>query len=96
MYSDGDFGLHAYLSYLIVPFYPLFQERGGQRVERDQADWEVRYFLTPAINVNLLFVTELPTDQNKRGDIQNPISRSPYSEWSPVGRLQTPSWWPDS
>jgi chromosome transmission fidelity protein 18 len=44
MYSDGDFGLHAYLSYLVVPFYPLFQERGGQRIERDQADWEVRYF----------------------------------------------------
>lgn len=41
MYSDGDFGLQTYLSYLIVPFYPLFQERGGQRIERDQADWEV-------------------------------------------------------
>ena len=41
MYSDGDFSLHAYLSFLLVPFYPLFQERGGQRVERDQADWEV-------------------------------------------------------
>jgi chromosome transmission fidelity protein 18 len=44
MYSDGDFGLHTYLSYLIVPFYPLFQERGNQRIERDQADWEVRHF----------------------------------------------------
>ena len=41
MYSDGDFSLHAYLSFFLVPFYPLFQERGGQRVERDQADWEV-------------------------------------------------------
>ncbi|KAF7974845.1 hypothetical protein HWV62_11223 [Athelia sp. TMB] len=32
MYSDGDFGLHSYLSYLL--------ERGGQRIERDSADWE--------------------------------------------------------
>jgi hypothetical protein len=42
MYADGDFGLQTYLSYLLVPFYPLFQERGGARIERDQADWEVR------------------------------------------------------
>lgn len=41
MYSDGDFSLHQYLSYTLVPFYPLFQERGGERVERNQADWEV-------------------------------------------------------
>lgn len=40
MYSDGDFSLHQYLSYTLVPFYPLFQERGGERVERNQADWE--------------------------------------------------------
>lgn len=41
MYSDGDFALSGYLPYMLVPFYPLFQERGGQRVERNQADWEV-------------------------------------------------------
>lgn len=43
MYADGgDFALQMYLPYLLVPFYPLFQERGGARIERDQADWEVR------------------------------------------------------
>lgn len=42
MYHDGEYSLHQYLSYLLVPFYPLFQERGGQRVEKSQADWEVR------------------------------------------------------
>jgi chromosome transmission fidelity protein 18 len=41
MYSNGDFALSQYLPYTLVPFYPLFQERGGQRVERDQADWDV-------------------------------------------------------
>ncbi|KAJ6624531.1 hypothetical protein B0H10DRAFT_1943134 [Mycena sp. CBHHK59/15] len=40
MYSDGDFALSQYLPYTLVPFYPLFKERGGQRVERSQEDWE--------------------------------------------------------
>lgn len=40
MYLDGSFALSQYLPYTLVPFYPLFQERGGQRVERNQADWE--------------------------------------------------------
>lgn len=45
MYTDGDFALSPYLPYMLVPFYPLFQERGGPRVERDQADWDVRLLL---------------------------------------------------
>ncbi|KAG6855713.1 hypothetical protein H0H87_011701 [Tephrocybe sp. NHM501043] len=40
MYTNGEFALSPYLPYMLVPFYPLFQERGGPRVERDQADWE--------------------------------------------------------
>ncbi|KAF5386678.1 hypothetical protein D9615_001593 [Tricholomella constricta] len=40
MYSNGDFALSPYLPYTLVPFYPLFQERGGERVERSQTDWE--------------------------------------------------------
>ncbi|KAG6860581.1 hypothetical protein C0995_009630 [Termitomyces sp. Mi166 len=40
MYTNGDFALSPYLSYTLVPFYPLFQERGGTRVERNQDDWE--------------------------------------------------------
>lgn len=43
MYSDGDFALSPYLPYMLVPFYPLFQERGAQRVERSQVDWEVMH-----------------------------------------------------
>lgn len=46
MYSNGDFALSSYLPYTLVPFYPLFQERGGQRVERNQADWDVRLNLS--------------------------------------------------
>ena len=41
MYNDGDFALHQYLPYTLVPFYPLFNQRGGQQVEWNQADWEV-------------------------------------------------------
>ncbi|KAK0483962.1 hypothetical protein IW261DRAFT_1466046 [Armillaria novae-zelandiae] len=40
MYTEGEFALNQYLPYTLVPFYPLFQERGGPRVERDQSDWE--------------------------------------------------------
>ncbi|KAG6820837.1 hypothetical protein H0H93_010664 [Arthromyces matolae] len=40
MYNNGDFALSPYLAYTLVPFYPLFQERGGVRVERNQEDWE--------------------------------------------------------
>ncbi|KAG7448073.1 P-loop containing nucleoside triphosphate hydrolase protein [Guyanagaster necrorhizus] len=40
MYAEGEFALSQYLPYTLVPFYPLFQERGGPRVERDQSDWE--------------------------------------------------------
>ncbi|PPQ73595.1 hypothetical protein CVT26_010493 [Gymnopilus dilepis] len=40
MFSDGDFSLNQYLPYTLVPFFPLFQEKGGERVERNQADWE--------------------------------------------------------
>ncbi|KAG6879255.1 hypothetical protein C0992_004084 [Termitomyces sp. T32_za158] len=40
MYTNGDFALSPYLSYTLVPFYPLFQERGGTRIERNQEDWE--------------------------------------------------------
>jgi hypothetical protein len=42
MYNDGIYELQKYLPYMLVPFYPLFQERGGQRVEKSQTDWEVR------------------------------------------------------
>ncbi|KAG1778460.1 P-loop containing nucleoside triphosphate hydrolase protein [Suillus placidus] len=40
MYTDGDFALHTYLSYFLVPFHPLFRERGEKRVERDSSDWD--------------------------------------------------------
>ncbi|KAJ3773940.1 P-loop containing nucleoside triphosphate hydrolase protein [Lentinula raphanica] len=40
MYNDGDFALNPYLTYSLVPFYPLFQERGAPKVERGQEDWD--------------------------------------------------------
>lgn len=40
MYNHGDFALSSYLPYTLIPFFPLFQQRGTPRVERYQADWE--------------------------------------------------------
>lgn len=52
MYNDGDFALNHYLPYTLVPFYPLFQQRGGDRVERNQDDWGVSfdYRISPFIS----------------------------------------------
>ena len=49
MFSDGDFSLNQYLPYTLVPFFPLFQEKGGERVERNQADWEVSPVRSPIV-----------------------------------------------
>ncbi|KAF5389958.1 hypothetical protein D9757_003561 [Collybiopsis confluens] len=40
MYNDGDFALSPYLPYTLVPFFPLFQERGAPKVDRRQEDWD--------------------------------------------------------
>jgi hypothetical protein len=45
MYTDGDFAMAQYLPYTLVPFYALFRERGGGKVERDQTDWDVSRLL---------------------------------------------------
>lgn len=37
----GEFSLVQYVPYTLVPFYPLFQERGGPKIERSQEDWDV-------------------------------------------------------
>ncbi len=33
MHSEREYGVLQYLSYTLVPVFPLFQERGGPRVE---------------------------------------------------------------
>ncbi|KAI5124305.1 hypothetical protein M0805_008913 [Coniferiporia weirii] len=40
MRSEREYGLLPYLSYSLVAFYPLFNERGGSKVERPKADWD--------------------------------------------------------
>ena len=45
MRSDREYGLLPYLPFSLVPFYPLFNERGGTKVERPKADWEVDAFI---------------------------------------------------
>ena len=41
MRSEREWALLQYLPFMLVPFYPLFQERGAPKVERPKADWEV-------------------------------------------------------
>lgn len=40
MFADGDFALVSYLPFSLVPFYPLFQARNSERIERNYSDWE--------------------------------------------------------
>jgi chromosome transmission fidelity protein 18 len=48
MFADGDFALLPYLPFALVPFYPLFQARSSERIERNYSDWEVcKRFLEP-------------------------------------------------
>ena len=39
--SDREYAVMPYLSYCLVPFYILFAERGGRRIESSKADWEM-------------------------------------------------------
>ena len=41
MRSEREWALLQYLPFMLVPLYPLFQERGNPKVERPKADWEV-------------------------------------------------------
>ena len=59
MRSEREYGLLPYLSYLLVPFYPLFNERGAPKPERPKADWEVR-----SIIATLVACRSHPTHQN--------------------------------
>ncbi|KAM5538065.1 hypothetical protein V8D89_008262 [Ganoderma adspersum] len=40
MRSEREYALLPYMSYPLVAFYPLFQDRGAPKVERPKADWE--------------------------------------------------------
>jgi len=44
MFADSDFALLPYLPFMLVPFYPLFQARKSERIERNYSDWEVSNF----------------------------------------------------
>ncbi|EJD53229.1 P-loop containing nucleoside triphosphate hydrolase protein [Auricularia subglabra TFB-10046 SS5] len=40
MRTEREYAMLQYLPYLVVPFFPLFSERGAPKVERPKADWE--------------------------------------------------------
>ncbi|KAI6002015.1 hypothetical protein EDD15DRAFT_2228610 [Pisolithus albus] len=41
MYADGEFQLHGYLPYVLLPFHPLCPEQRSQRMQRDTCDWDL-------------------------------------------------------
>ena len=70
MRSEREYGLMGYLPYMVVPFYPLFQERGSQKVERPKVDWEVRRMYASEEMTMLISFAELYQDEGARGDLQ--------------------------
>ena len=62
MYSDGEFALMQYLPYMLVPFYPLFSQRGTQ-VERSQTDWEVSGISSYNLTYNLFVAFTINPDE---------------------------------
>ncbi|KZT27298.1 P-loop containing nucleoside triphosphate hydrolase protein [Neolentinus lepideus HHB14362 ss-1] len=40
MRSEREYSLMPYLSYFVIPFYPLFHEKGAPKVERPKDDYE--------------------------------------------------------
>jgi len=54
MHSEREYGVLQYLSYTLVPVFPLFQEWGGPRVERPKANWEV------GLTFSILVLVEWP------------------------------------
>lgn len=83
MRSEREYGLMGYLPYMIVPFYPLFQERGAQKVERPKADWEVRHLRTMMKEMRLL--TDLHRITRRRGHMKRSTSPCQNASGVPVG-----------
>jgi len=88
MYNNGDFAVASYLPYTLVPFYPLFQERGGPRVERNQADWEVTPPFCMSCDVLTAF-TEPPTHTCQSRNSKMSIAVPKKCQHTPQRRLQT-------
>ena len=53
MRTEREYALLPYMSYPLVAFYPLFQDRGAPKVERPKADWEVRGSTSDSYNYPL-------------------------------------------
>jgi hypothetical protein len=85
MYSDGDFALNQYLPYTLVPFYPLFQERGGDKVERNQADWDVSSTTCKTVLLVNSRNIEFAINTKQRGGIHVTFPVSAKRHWSPRG-----------
>lgn len=82
MRAQQEYALLQYLSYAIVPFHPLFQERGGGRIERPKADWEVR----GSIRVSITMLNTSPSCQNY---MQTKTNEEIYTSLSRVIRSTT-------
>jgi chromosome transmission fidelity protein 18 len=70
MRNEREYAMLQYLSYALVPFFPLFQERGGPRVERPKVDWEVSLRCSMPAVARLTYMVVACKNARKRGDIQ--------------------------
>ncbi|KAJ7583006.1 hypothetical protein C8J56DRAFT_1015638 [Mycena floridula] len=93
MYNDGDFAMNQYLPYSLVPFYPLFHERGGPKIERNQADWENLQTTRANEEIYKSLVGGLQTASTRRGGDYRHLVSTPVLqlEFAPyINRIISP------
>ena len=87
MRSEREYSMLQYLSYLLVPFHPLFSERGAQKVERPKADWEVRHLSLPVyLKANFRFRTTREQRSTKKSILH---SANAYEQQAPDVEVHT-------
>ena len=94
MWTEREFALAEYLPFMLVGFYPLFQERGRPKLERPKATWDVRHSLTSHLPIpSVLIATRRAApcgDHHKRGDIRITLAVLAFCGCTTSRRLQTP------
>jgi hypothetical protein len=91
MRGEQEYALMPYLSYAIVPLHPLFAATGNPKVERPQADWEVRLWVRPGELFIDLRLIVLRKEEDERANFEDAILVYLVSSWTTDARIQTSS-----
>lgn len=54
MWTEREFALAEYIPFMLVGFYPLFQERGRPKLERPKATWDVSHQVPVELCIRIL------------------------------------------